>query len=191
MRAALVAGLVALGVIAAIVGPGTGTKKQKPRGRSVEASAASQPVRLRPRTLGALSAPEQNAASAAARGGRMVLLGGLTAADVSRADILVLRGGRELLHAQLPGPVHDAAAATVRGTVYLFGGGDTGSSNRILRVNAFTGRARPAGRLPRPLSDIAAAAVGGTAYIVGGYDGTKASDGILAWRPGRKARRVG
>ena len=119
-----------------------------------------------------------------------MLLGGLTAADVSRPDVVTMRGSRQTGHAMLPVPLHDAAAATLGRTVYVFGGANTVQSDQILRFSPHNATTALAGHLPRPLSDIAAAAVGDTAYIVGGFDGVKASDRILAWSRHGTARTV-
>src|SRR5579884_496980 len=52
------------------------------------------PARLAERRLGALPSAVQDAAATVLPHGRVVLLGGLTAADTSRADVLVVRGTR-------------------------------------------------------------------------------------------------
>lgn len=119
-----------------------------------------------------------------------MLLGGLTAADTSRADILVLRGGRATPRTPLSAPLHDAAAANIAGSVFFFGGGNLGSSRDILRVDP-SGATHVAGHLPQGLSDIAVAAIDGTGYVVGGYTGSSPVATILAWRPGGSARAVG
>jgi len=187
-----VAALVALGVVAALVGKGGGGKDNgsattgppPPR-------AAVQPIHLSSRVVGHLSAPEQDAAVAQIGPASAVLLGGLTAADTSRADVVVLHGSREARHDILPAAVHDAAAVRLGRSVYLFGGGNFTTSDVIVRVSLSGRPARQVGKLPRPLSDIAAATVGSTAFIVGGFDGANASDEILAWRPGHQVRVAG
>jgi hypothetical protein len=193
VRAALVAALIGLGVVAAIVGNGGGGGKSsdETRGRPEPPRATVQPVHLSSVVVGHLSAPEQDAAVAQTGPASAVLLGGLTAADTSRSDVVVLHGAREVRHDQLPGAVHDAAAVRLGPAVYLFGGGNFTTSDQILRVSLSGRPTRQAGRLPRPLSDIAAATVGSTAFIVGGFDGTVAHAEILAWRPGHRTRVVG
>jgi Kelch motif len=192
LRAALVAGLVALGVVAALVGRHSGGHHRgMPGARSQPPRATLRPVRLTAAVIGHLSAPEQDAAVAQAGSASAVLLGGLTAADTSRADVVVLHGAREARHDQLPAALHDAAAVRLGPAVYLFGGGNIGSSDQIVRVSLSGRPPRQVATLPRPLSDIAAATVGSTAFIVGGFDGTNASDEILAWRPGHRVRVAG
>jgi YVTN family beta-propeller protein len=156
-------------------------------------SEASRPLpirRLVPVDAGTLDAAAQDAAPAPFAGGA-VLLGGLTAADTSRDDIVTVSrsGSRRVGH--LPTAVHDAAAVTIGPVSYLFGGG-TGVTqiDAIVRVDPRTGAAEAVGRLPVGSSDQTGAAIGGTAYIVGGYTGTRWLDTIVAWKPGGPARVV-
>ena len=166
-----------------------GSTSVAPLGRAPGAPAPARPV---VRRLGDLAAPVQDAALAAVRSGAARLMGGLDAADTSRADTLAIDlDGRQIPGATLPMPVHDAAAVSLDGSVYLFGGGQVASTDRILRVELTSGRNAPAGRLPQPRSDLGAATVGGTAYLVGGFTGRRWLDSILAWRPGGPCRLVG
>jgi YVTN family beta-propeller protein len=121
-----------------------------------------------------------------------MLLGGLTAADTSSADILVATRGGDRAAGRLPTAVHDTAAVRLGRAAYLFGGGTAANtqSDEIVRVPAAGGGAGVVGRLPAPSSDQAAAAIGGTAYVVGGYTGSRWLDTIVAWRPGSLARVV-
>ncbi|HKN95144.1 MAG TPA: hypothetical protein VJU60_12475 [Thermoleophilaceae bacterium] len=185
--------LILLGVIAALVsrGGGSGNKPEGERLGPPPPRATVQPIRLRASTAGHLSAPEQDAAVAQLGPASAVLLGGLTAADTSRTDIVVLHGAREVRHDVLPSAVHDAAAVRLGRAVYLFGGGNFTTSDAIVKVSLSGRPAKQAGKLPKPLSDIAAATVGSSAFIVGGYDGTNPSDAILSWRPGHRVQVVG
>jgi YVTN family beta-propeller protein len=146
--------------------------------------------RLVPLAAGTLADPVQDAA-AAPFGGGAVLLGGLTAADTSRDDIVTATRAGSQRVGHLPQAVHDAAAVRLGDLVYLFGGG-TGPSqaDTIVRVHPATGLAEQVGHLPAPSSDQSGAAIGGTAYVVGGYTGAKWLDTIVAWRPGGKAHVV-
>ena len=189
IRAALIGALGALAVVAAIVGSRGGGGHDVVRPRPARPRPAVHPVKLGAVVVGQLSAPVQDAAVTGLGASRTVLLGGLTAADVSRPDVVTMRGSRQTGHALLPVPLHDAAAATLGRTVYVFGGANTVQSDQILRFSAHNATTALAGHLPRPLSDIAAAAVGDTAYIVGGFDGVKASDRILALEPARHGAR--
>ena len=155
-----------------------------------EASHALPIRRLVPVDAGTLDAAAQDAA-ATSFGGGAVLLGGLTAADTSRNDIVTVSraGSRRVGH--LPTAVHDAAAVTIGSLAYLFGGG-TGLAqiDTIVKVDPRTGAAEAVGHLPAGSSDQAGAAIGDTAYIVGGYTGTRWLDTIVAWKPGGHARVV-
>ena len=167
--------------------------------RSAKASAGAavvrrdpRPVRLVERSSGRLRSAVQDAAAAPIGGARILLLGGLTASDTSRADVLSVgpRGDSPL--GVLPAAVHDAAAVRIGGNVYLFGGGTNANaqSDAIVRVSIRTGKSTVVGRLPAPSSDQAAAMIGGTAYVVGGYTGKAWLDTVVAWRPGSPARVV-
>jgi DNA-binding beta-propeller fold protein YncE len=154
-------------------------------------AALKLPVHLVAEPSGSLDAPVQDAAAAPAGSSGAVLLGGLSASDVS-TDTIVLadRAGARRIGA-LPVALHDSAAVRLGRNVYLFGGGsNTTQRSEIVAVDPATGASRIAGRLPAASSDQSAAAVDGTAYVVGGYTGREWLDTIVAWRPGSGARVV-
>lgn len=129
-----------------------------------------------------LSAPVQDASVARLNAGHALLLGGLSAGDLSRDSILVVGPrGAHALGGRLPVALHDAAAVRIGAAVYLLGGG-TGSRqlDTMVRVDPRTGGSATAGRLPAPTSDQAAAVLGGTVYVVGGFTGSKWLDAIVA-----------
>ncbi len=138
-----------------------------------------------------LTQPLQDAAGASVPDTGSVLVGGLTAADLSTDRIILVTSHGRRRIGRLPTARHDAAAVSLGGSVYLFGGGD-GSRQLadVIRIDPATGAAATVGRLPAPSSDQAAAAVGGTAYVVGGFTGTRWLDTIVAWRPGTAPRVV-
>jgi YVTN family beta-propeller protein len=149
----------------------------------------ARPLVLAERRLPPLTAPIQDPATAAV-GSRVVLAGGLTAADTS-ADAVAAASPRERLLSRLPGAQHDAAAVALGHQIYLFGGGNGAAQlDHVLRVDPVSGAVHDAGRLPVGASDVAAAAIGSTAYVVGGYTGTRWLDTIVAWRPGAPAHVV-
>jgi YVTN family beta-propeller protein len=187
--AALVAGITGGGKTAAL--PTTAPRPARRARRVWATRPAAAPSRLVERETGTLPAPVQDPAPAAVAGGRMLLLGGLTVADTSSAEVLRATARAASVIGQLPSARHDTAAAALGGKVYLFGGG-TGVSqlDDILRVDPRTGSSTLVGRLPAASSDSAAAAIGGTAYVVGGYTGTRWLDTIVAWRPGAPAHVV-
>ena len=153
--------------------------------------APRRPVTLAEHPTGTLAASVQDAAATAVPGGVM-LLGGLTAADQSRADVRIATATSDRGVGLLPAALHDTAAVTIGRDVYLFGGGTAAStqSDQIVRVPSAGGTASVVGHLPAPSSDQSAVAVGGTAYVIGGYTGTRWLDSIVAWRPGGAARVV-
>ncbi len=149
------------------------------------------PANLVSSVAGRLDAPVQDAAAAVDPAGRLLLMGGLTAADLSTDAVIAVGRAGDRRIGTLPFPVHDAAAARLGSSVYLFGGGDgVRQRDEIVRVDPTSGVATVVARLPAPSSDQAAAGIGGTAYIVGGYTGSRWLDTIVAWRPGARARIV-
>ena len=140
-----------------------------PRGA---APAPHQPARLPSLNevrAPSLVSPVQNAAAAPSGPLSALLLGGLTAADISRADVRGVSPTGDRSPGTLPVALHDEAAVSLGGTVYLFGGGDgVRQLDSIIRVDPSSGRSTTVGTLPRGASDVAAAAVGDTAYVVGG-----------------------
>ena len=202
-RGAAVALAALAAVVVAAVGwrlssSGGGAPAPADPGPATPKTAAAHPVvsrqatvvRLVPSPAGALPSPVQDAAAAAVGARSALVMGGLTASDLSSADIVQagLDGARRV--GALPRALHDTAAVTLAGGTFLFGGGDGVAQHaEILRVTA-NGRTAVVGHLPAPSSDQAAAAVGDTAYVVGGYDGTHWLDTIVAWKPGSPARVV-
>jgi YVTN family beta-propeller protein len=139
---------------------------------------------------GSLPEPVQDAAAAPYRDGA-VLVGGLTAADVSSDGIVTATGAGSQRVGRVPGALHDAAAVRLGRMTYVFGGGNgVAQLDAVLAVDPGSGAAQAVGRLPVPSSDQSAAAVGRTAYVVGGYTGSRWLDSIVAWRPGGRARVV-
>jgi N-acetylneuraminic acid mutarotase len=149
---------------------------------------AAPDVRLAYRALFSLPAPLRDPATAGLAGGRFVMLGGLDSADVSSAGIELADRNGVRHTASLPGPQHDAQAATLGGAVYVFGGGDTTELDHILRYDPARDAVTAAGALPVAQSDVAVTQSGGDAYIVGGFDGTNYLNTVVAWHPGSGPR---
>jgi YVTN family beta-propeller protein len=170
----------------------TRDRTQVSRVRTAKTRTVTRRTRLVERHTGMLQAPVQDAAAVALGRERAMLLGGLTAADSSRADIRVVTASGDRGAGSLPTAVHDTAAVRLGGFVYVFGGGTNANtqSDQIVRVPLNGGRGTVIGRLPAPSSDQSAAAIGNTAYIVGGYTGARWLDTVVAWRPGTGARVV-
>ena len=123
-------------------------------------------------------------------GGRVVVVGGLSDADVSTDTVFELRpDGRVGSLAPLPGAIHDAAAATLGTRVLAFGGGVSEGSDHIVQV--LPGPPHRVGTLPQALSDVVAAEIGGTAYVAGGWNGTSTNPTIYAVTSAGRVRRAG
>jgi DNA-binding beta-propeller fold protein YncE len=191
---ALAAALVGVGWL--VVGGRGGRRAPEPTAGDPTTAApvartSRPPGPLEERAIGALDQPLQDAAATPLDGGRVLLLGGLTASDVSTDAIREVGAGGARLAARLPVALHDAAAVRLGNHAYLFGGGDGAAQHdEIIAVGGGTAGGRTVGRLPAKSSDQAAAGMGGTAYIVGGYTGRAWLDTIVAWRPGGPARVV-
>ena len=173
--------------------PALTSRTRLPTGSAEHATRrAAPPKHLAERARGSLAAPVQDAAAVALAGGRVMLLGGLTAADISRADVRIVASHGDRRAGSLPVALHDTAAVRIGSAVYLFGGGTNAGtqSDAIVRIPAAGGGATTVGRLPAPSSDQSGAAIGGTAYIVGGYTGSCWLNTIVAWTPGSSARVV-
>ena len=129
----------------------------------------------------------------AAVNGRMLLAGGLDAADTSVADVVAGPSGRSPRAQRigaLPQAAHDAGAASLGGDMYVFGGGAaSGPIDAITEISP-SGATRVAGRLPSAMSDTSAVALGGAAYVIGGYTTTTPLRTVLRWQPGQPARTV-
>jgi DNA-binding beta-propeller fold protein YncE len=189
----IAAGATAAGVWAATSDHDDHAVSPRPAGRQPAARSArpDSPLRVGSRAAGSLAAPIQDAAIVTFQR-RILLLGGLDAADSSTADVRTIAGGRVRTIGRLPNVFHDGAAVRIGSNVYEFGGGDgIHQLDQILRVDPTTGTASRVGSLPAPSSDHAAAVLAGRAYIVGGYTGRNWLNTIVAWRPGESARVVG
>jgi YVTN family beta-propeller protein len=192
----LVVSAAAVAAVALLPGSSHSDASGNRRKRAAATRVARRPVRrvvLVEHRTGSLATPVQDEAAVSLSRSRAMLLGGLTAADISRNDVRVAGPAQD--HAAgvaLSTAVHDTAAVRIGDAVYLFGGGTNAGtqSDEIVRVPLGAGAAATVGRLPAPSSDQAAAAIGGTAYVVGGYTGTRWLDTIVAWRPGSSARVV-
>ena len=177
-------------VVLAAAGCGSSPKPAATRTRTLATRAPVDhvfPVTVEEHALGSLPAPVQDATSAPWHGGA-ILAGGLTAADTSTANVVLVRASGSV--SPLPLALHDATSSALGGGVYLFGGGDgVHQLDGIIRVAP--GPTATVGHLPAPSSDQAGAAWGGWEYIVGGYTGATWLNTIVRWRPGRQARVVG
>jgi YVTN family beta-propeller protein len=193
MRRSVFSLLLGLLLLAGCGGGGHKSARSDPP-KTVRASDLVRSVatiqRLVPVAAGNLASAIQDAAAAPYAGGA-VLLGGLTAADVSSNEIVTATRAGSQRVGRIPTALHDSAAVTIGRNAYLFGGGTaTTQIDTILMVDPRTGAAQAVGHLPSGSSDQSAAVIGHTAYIVGGYTGGRWLDTIVAWSPGGSARVV-
>jgi hypothetical protein len=140
MRKPVIVALVALALAAAaglavlFARGGNGTASTDAASKTIASTVAKRPsqrpglVRLAERSTGTLQAPVQDAAAAPVGSGRAMLVGGLTAADFSRADIRLASRSGDRAAGMLPLAVHDTAAVPLGGDVYVFGGGTNSGS---------------------------------------------------------------
>ncbi len=147
-------------------------------------TAPAAPARLVYHRLYALPAPLRDPAYATLADGRVVMAGGLDAADVSTSeiDLADLHGVHQA--ATLPLAQHDAQAAMLGGKVYVFGGGSATELSHILSYDPASNALNQVGALAAPQSDVAVTQAGSAAYIVGGYDGTNYLNTVVEWHPG-------
>ncbi len=116
--------------------------------------------------------------------------GGISPAGVSTTTVFRVDGrGVASAAAELPSPVHDAAAAEISGRLLLFGGGRSEGSDRIVEV--LPAPPRLVGTLPQALSDLDAVPLGGVVYVVGGWNGSLTNREIYAVRSGGTVNRAG
>jgi len=148
----------------------------------------------------ALPTPVSRVVTLPAPGDQLVIIGGLTASNVSAQGIYTVgTTSGTLTHvADLTGGLHDASGAVIDGRDVTFGGGSPATVATVQGIVAPNGappstiaKATVTGSLPQPRSDSAAVTVGKTTYIVGGYDGTNPDRAVLATTDGVTFSTVG
>ncbi len=128
-----------------------------------------------------------------ADGGRLQLLGGLSAAGNSLSSVYTLdpSNGTLTQAGSLPDVVHDAAGAMIGRTAFSFGGGSPSTFATVQSITLPAGASSTpssgasAAQLPQPRSDLTVTSLGRTTYLVGGYDGTTYLPSVLATVDGR------
>jgi hypothetical protein len=192
----LVPSLLGLFLVAGLAGCGTGAADSPRRAGGHARRTAGRPRNQNVRLIADRS-PAAHLPAALQRTagvlfhGRIIVMGGLDAgaASVPTVTAVSLGSRSAVALAPLPGPVHDAAAASTGAGVMLFGGGEAEGTDAVVR--ALPGRPRLVERLPRPLSDAGAAALGGVAYVAGGWDGATPSTTVYRDVPGRSPTVAG
>jgi hypothetical protein len=169
----------------------------KPDGLDLLPAVAGPPAarrrpapRLRARVVGRLPAATARVAVVGLRGGKVVVLGGLTATG-SSGEVLSGRPSALRRIGTLPAATHDAAASALGGRVFLFGGGQSTSFDAIDGIDPATGAATRVGTIGEPLSDLGAATLGSAAFLVGGYTGSAWASAIQRFVPGGRPSVVG
>jgi hypothetical protein len=181
--------IAGLGVVAATAlalssgGSGSGGDATRP-------SAVPRTV-LVARAAAPLPAPVSGESVVGLPGGPLIL-GGLDSSEASVSGVFQLdrTSGRLSPAGSLIGPLHDAAATALGGSVLVFGGGTESSSDEVQALPLSGGSvapgttASPVGRLPTVRSDLSAVTIGRRAYVLGGYDGSEPIDSVLATADG-------
>lgn len=171
----------ALAAAVLLAGCGSGGAKHGPR-TTTSSKPRTSPLRLKVTAIGSLPQSVSKASAVALPDGRLMVLGGY-AGGRSLDTILAGPPGHLRIVGRLRQPTHDAAAASLGGSVYLFGGGESVSVPSVVRVDPRTGAASEAPALDEPLSDLGAVSIGNHVYLVGGYTGTQFATGILRYLP--------
>lgn len=127
-------------------------------------------------------------------GANLLLLGGLTSAGTSTAEIVRINPstGQAVPAGTLARGAHDAGGAVLGSKFLVFGGG---ADTVLGAVQAFTPgqhRARIVGKLPRLRADLSVAGTsdGRLAYIVGGFDGSNPDPTVLGTTDGTSFKTV-
>ncbi|MHB2021814.1 MAG: Kelch repeat-containing protein [Mycobacteriales bacterium] len=116
-----------------------------------------------------------------AKGGSLLVAGGLTASDTSSSGVFAIdpTTGALRLVGTLAAATHDAAGAVIGGDVYVFGGGTALTTANVQRLIGGAGSASIVAQLPQPRSDVSGAVSRGRVYLAGGYDGTTFDPQVL------------
>jgi N-acetylneuraminic acid mutarotase len=158
--------------------------------RTIRKARAPRPATLVYKHLYTLPAPLRDPAYAALGSQHFALIGGLSAADTSTAEVDVGDSTHVKQMATLGIAQHDAQAADLLGNIYVFGGGSLSELDHIFSFDPTTAALKTVGALPSAQSDVAVAAIGNTAYVVGGYDGVNWKNTILSYTPGASSTKV-
>ncbi|HET9187528.1 MAG TPA: hypothetical protein VFN80_06215 [Acidothermaceae bacterium] len=168
---------------------GAGGGSAKP---SIPPSATAPTPELTATTLGARLPQPLSRVVAVDLGGKVQIIGGLTASQQTTANIETFdpSTGGVTAAGKLAAPVHDAAAGVINGAGIVAGGGAASTTNAVQQVRS-DGTAARLGQLPQPRSDDSVAVNGKTLYVVGGYDGVHEVPAVLATTDGVTYTQVG
>lgn len=126
-------------------------------------------------------------AIAIADGAGVLVMGGIDAGQSSSTGVYRLDPtvGSLSQTGTLALATHDAAGAAIGGHPFIFGGGAQTVVDAVQSVPS-TGAASTTAHLPQRRADLAAVKIGITVYLVGGYDGTTATQDVLATTDGSR-----
>jgi N-acetylneuraminic acid mutarotase len=158
MRALVVAALVALVVLAAVVGT---------------LGSGADPAEAAPWTFGESMSQRRSYVAAAAIGGEIYAAGGMVGETGRPLDLLARYDPDadtwETLR-RMPEPVRAGAAATVDGVLYVIGGStDEGTTTAVYAYDPALDDWSERAPLPEPRFNHAAVEVGGKIYVLGGF----------------------
>lgn len=141
--------------------------------------------------------PVSREGAVALGGGRVLVVGGLTASGSSSTDVAVLdtATGGVSTAGKLTVATHDAAVSAIGGRALVFGGGQTTATATVQSFPVPSGGSGAAsssvtGHLPQARADSASVTVGTTTYVVGGYDGAAGDAQVLATSSGSTFTQV-
>jgi hypothetical protein len=204
VRASLaLAVLVTLGVLLATFLGGGSTAKPGPKSSPRPSLPSRETRKHSAQTVAAtesgvlpwtLATPISRAVVLPGPGSQLVILGGLTASNISAPGVYTLDTTTgNLTHvANLTAGLHDSSGAVIGGRDVTFGGGSPATVATVQAVPApgpngsvALATAAVIGSLPSARSDSSTVTVGATTYVVGGYDGTNPDAPVLATTDGR------
>jgi len=159
---------------------------------STPASPSVPTAALTATTIGARLPQALSRVVAVNVGGKVLVVGGLTARQQTTASIEAFdpSTGGVTEAGKLAAPVHDAAAAVIDGHAFVVGGGAASTTNAVQEVRS-NGAAARVGQLPQPRSDDSVAVSGNSLYVVGGYDGVHEVPGVLVTTDGKTFTQAG
>jgi hypothetical protein len=128
--------------------------------------------------------------------GGLLVVGGELPSGTSTDNVYSFdpASGRIDQYGTLLQPLHDAAAAMVRGRTLVFGGGNTTELDLVQALpplnGAITVKATQVGHLPAALSDLSAVPLANAGFVVGGFNGQHPDASVLQTIDGTSFTRV-
>lgn len=169
----------------------TGSPSAPPTAVATPGPTIQPPIAHVTATLASFRLPTPVSRAVAFPDGTSVLVcGGLTPAGTTAAVVLVDLGkGSALRRGTLAAPVHDAAGATLGGSMFVFGGGQAVAEAAVQRMSA-AGSSSVIGRLPVARADEAAVTVDNEMVVLGGALNSVLDRSVLATTDGVSFRTI-